>query len=82
MLSASLLLFFLLSKTCALLLFKRTQKATFYRSPSYIAKFLRAIVFNRIQLHAPTEVQQDHLSSSLLTKQRLAAISFPKPQMT
>ena len=47
-----------------------------------IAKFLRAIVFNRIHLHAPTEVPQDHLSSSLLTKQRLAAISFPKPQMT
>ena len=82
MLSASLLLFFLLSKTCASSFIKQTQKATFYRSPSYIAKFLRAIVFNRIQLHAPVEAQQAHLLSSLLTKQRLAAISFPKLQMT
>ena len=33
MLSASLLLFFLLSKTYASSFIKRTQKATFYRSP-------------------------------------------------
>ena len=72
MLSASLLLFFLLSKTCVLLLFKRTQNGGLLQAAILHRKILRAIVFNRIQLHTPTEVQQDHLSSGMLTKQRLA----------